>query len=51
MSTVGKKKLCASTKNVHYISGGAAANFELRKSISASAKILHYVSGERRSAG
>lgn len=31
MSTVGKKQLCASTKDMHYISGSAAAYFLLRE--------------------
>jgi len=35
MSTGGRKENCASTKDMHYVSGSTAANFELRKSISA----------------
>jgi hypothetical protein len=42
---LGAGKNCASAKDMHYVSGSAAANFELRKSISASAKTLHYISG------
>jgi hypothetical protein len=38
MSTGGRKENSASTKDMHYVSGSTAANFELRKSISASSK-------------